>query len=54
MKLLKKRQRTPHFPQFEIDILVEIIETYKDIVENKKSDGVSIGKKAWAWQKIEE
>ena len=54
MEPLKKRQRTANFSKFEIDILVEIIGKYKDIMENKKSYGVSVGKKVWTWQNIDE
>lgn len=40
------------FSENERMLLVNIIEDYKDIIECKKTDGVSIRKKQETWEKI--
>ena len=48
-----KRKRSPNFSQFETDVLIDIITKYKEIIENKKTDGTTIKEKDGAWKKIE-
>lgn len=48
----KKRQRGANFTKHEENIAFSIILKHKNIVENKKTDAVSIEDKKKAWQKI--
>lgn len=49
----KKRKRSANFSQFENDILIDIITKYKQVIENKKTDGISIKEKDETWKKVE-
>ncbi|KAI4468480.1 myb/sant-like dna-binding domain [Holotrichia oblita] len=46
------RVRSVNFTESEKEVLVLIINKYKDIVENKKTDNVSNSEKTTAWQNI--
>ena len=51
-KHLNKRSRGSNFNKIEEDILVECALKHKNVLENKKSDAVSIQIKAKAWEDI--
>ncbi|XP_069672712.1 myb/SANT-like DNA-binding domain-containing protein 3 [Periplaneta americana] len=46
------RVRAPNFNKYEVEILIELIQKYKHIIENKKTDGVSLKEKDATWRKI--
>ncbi|XP_068084422.1 myb/SANT-like DNA-binding domain-containing protein 3 [Anabrus simplex] len=48
-----KRKRCANYTDFETDILTELVVKYKDVVENKKTDGVTVKKKLETWKIIE-
>ncbi|KAJ4434963.1 hypothetical protein ANN_23535 [Periplaneta americana] len=48
------RLRAPNFSRYEVEMLIELVEKYKHIIENKKTDGVSLKEKDATWQKIAE
>ena len=41
----KKRKRSSNFSKFEGEVLVDLAMKYKNIIENKRTDGVTIKKK---------
>ncbi|KAK5648389.1 hypothetical protein RI129_003281 [Pyrocoelia pectoralis] len=47
-----KRMRTANYSQNEKNVLVTIVNSYKNIIENKKTDAVTNGEKEKAWQQI--
>ncbi|KAK4885473.1 hypothetical protein RN001_001744 [Aquatica leii] len=50
---VKCKPRSRNFTEFEKNLLFEIVtNNYIDIIENKKTDGVSCAKKQVAWEKI--
>ncbi|CAH1100913.1 unnamed protein product [Psylliodes chrysocephalus] len=48
----KKRSRAPNYTYKEKEILLNIILQYKEIIENKKTNGVAINEKKETWTKI--
>ncbi|XP_071053963.1 repetitive organellar protein-like [Onthophagus taurus] len=48
-----KEKRLPNFTQAEKYLLLRLTNQYKEIVENKKTDGFTWRKKTEAWKKIE-
>lgn len=48
----KKRARSANFSSEEKILIINIITKYKDVVENKKTDTVSLNEKTAAWNKI--
>ena len=49
----KKRKRSANFSEFEADVLAELVSKYRGVIENKKTDGVTIKTKEETWKKIE-
>ncbi len=47
-----KRQRTANTTTAEKEILLGLVQKYQNVVENKKTDGVTTGQKDRAWQLI--
>lgn len=45
-------RKMPPMTNFERDILLELVKTHKDVVENKKTDTVCMKKKNAAWEEI--
>lgn len=54
MEKAKSRLRAPNFTSSEAFHLCEILENYKHIIENKKTDGASLHDKQNAWLKVVE
>lgn len=48
----KKRERSANFNNAEIQLIVSLVERYKQIIENKKTDAVTNKDKESAWKKI--
>lgn len=48
------RKRAPNYTVPERERLLNIVERYKSIIENKKTDGVSVKDKKDCWQKVSE
>lgn len=48
----KSKKRAPNYTNNEKELLLNIIEHHKHIIENKKTDGVSVKEKKETWQKI--
>lgn len=48
----KERKRSPNFSAEEKLFLVEVAAKYKSIIENKKTDAVSVRSKLEAWVKV--
>lgn len=48
----KSRLRAPNFTSGEGHHLCEVIEKYKHIIENKRTDGASLQDKQKAWLKV--
>lgn len=46
------RKRAPNYTLAEREHLLNIINRYKSIIENKKTDGVSVQNKKDCWQKV--
>ncbi|KAL1493681.1 hypothetical protein ABEB36_009376 [Hypothenemus hampei] len=46
------KKRTNNFTEAEVNVLVDLVKKYSDIIECKKSDTVTNADKASAWQKI--
>jgi Myb/SANT-like DNA-binding domain len=51
---VKKRPRAVNFLPSEHTLLVKLVDKYKNIVENKKTDAVSNDKKTSGWVKLTE
>lgn len=47
-----KRQRGRNYVEEEKEILLDLVEIYKDIIENKRTDSVTIEKKRRIWAEI--
>ena len=47
------KQKSPNFSEFEKEVLLELIGTRKNIIENKQNDGRMIIKKNAEWSNIE-
>ena len=47
-----KPSKSPNFTAIEKSVLLELIESRKDIIENKQNDGKMILKKNQEWEKI--
>ncbi|XP_022200670.2 myb/SANT-like DNA-binding domain-containing protein 4 isoform X2 [Nilaparvata lugens] len=50
--MAEKRERGPNFTEMEKSQLLEIVLKYKDIIENKKTDKVSLLTKNNTWKRI--
>lgn len=50
----KKRERSANFDSAEIQLLINLVAKFKNIVENKKTDAVTNKDKEAAWRQIEE
>lgn len=48
----RDRKRVPNFSQEEEQILVNLVEKYKAIIDNKKSGAITWKQKEDAWKKI--
>ncbi|CAG9763448.1 unnamed protein product [Ceutorhynchus assimilis] len=46
------KKRAPNYANNEKEYLLNLIEKYKNIIENKKTDGVSVKEKKETWEKI--
>lgn len=49
---LSQKRSSKHFTPTEKKLLVQILQKYKDIIENKKTDGSSVKAKIESWKKI--
>ncbi|XP_069671125.1 myb/SANT-like DNA-binding domain-containing protein 3 [Periplaneta americana] len=47
-----KRGRAPNFSSYETSVLLDLIDKYKAILENKQTDGVTLKQKDYCWRKI--
>lgn len=47
------KDRTPNFTKSEVELLMELVVKFKDIIENKKTDRVHWNQKSAAWVTIE-
>lgn len=52
MKSLLKKARGKNFTEIEKATLVDIISDFKNIIENKKTDGTTLKAKNEAWHEI--
>lgn len=50
----KKRQRAPNFTSTESLLLCNLLEDYKNTIENKKTDGVTVAEKQKCWKMLTE
>ncbi|XP_068082844.1 uncharacterized protein [Anabrus simplex] len=50
----QKRKRSSNFSDFETDIVAELVIRHKDVIENKKTDGVTVKQKHETSEKIAE
>lgn len=48
----KNIKRGKNFTEFEKQLLIDICSNYKNIIENKKTDGTSVKEKTKAWEEI--
>ncbi|XP_062573814.1 myb/SANT-like DNA-binding domain-containing protein 3 [Saccostrea cucullata] len=49
---MSKPSKSPNFTALEKSVLLELIESRKDIIENKQNDGKMVLKKNSEWEKI--
>lgn len=49
----KLRFRAPNFTAADNILLCDIVSKFKDIIENKKTDGVTLQQKQQAWLEVE-
>ena len=49
---MSKSCKSPNFTALEKTILLELIDSRKDIIENKQNDGKMVSKKNSEWEKI--
>lgn len=49
----KKRERSANYTEYEREVFTEIIKEFKSVIENVKTDGVTVEKKNRAWNDIE-
>lgn len=47
------KERTPNFSKSEVELLMDIIVLYKEIIENKKTDKIHWSQKNAAWSFVE-
>lgn len=52
MSEIKKRERLPNFSNIEKLKVIELIEKYKNIIENKKTDNINLKEKEKCWINI--
>ncbi|XP_066993763.2 uncharacterized protein [Anabrus simplex] len=50
--LSSKRQRTPNYNEYERNLFVDLIAKYASIIENKRTDCVSVKEKDIAWDRL--
>lgn len=50
----QKKKRAPNYNTNEKEVLLSLVEKYKKLVENKKTDSVMVSEKNQAWFKITE
>ncbi|XP_067014271.2 myb/SANT-like DNA-binding domain-containing protein 3 isoform X3 [Anabrus simplex] len=50
----QKRKRSSNFSDFETNIVAELMVRHKDVIENKKTDGVTVKQKDKTWKKVAE
>lgn len=48
----KKKKRSPNFTFKEKEVLLSVIRAHKNVIENKKTDAVSVHDKNRAWFEI--
>lgn len=48
----EKRNRGPNYSQSEKDLLISLVAKHKNILENKKTDAVTIHEKDAAWDRV--
>ncbi|XP_061376733.1 uncharacterized protein LOC116770675 isoform X2 [Danaus plexippus] len=51
---MSKKSRGPNFSSKEKEILIHLIDKYKEIIGNKKTDAVTIAAKNQGWEKLTE
>ncbi|KAG7308841.1 hypothetical protein JYU34_006095 [Plutella xylostella] len=49
----QKRERSANFNNAEVTVLVSLVDKFKHIIENKKTDAATNKEKETAWKKIE-
>jgi Skp family chaperone for outer membrane proteins len=47
-----KRFRVPNASSGDREILLQLVDKFKEIIENKKTDGISNNQKERAWQQL--
>lgn len=47
----KKKSRAPNYSPSERELLIRIVATYKDILENKKNNSITTEEKNKAWKR---
>jgi len=52
MSEIKKRDRLPNFSNLEKIKLIQLIEKYKNMIENKKTDNINLKEKEKCWINI--
>lgn len=52
METENSKKRAPNYSHPEKELLLNIIESFKETIENKKTNGVSVHEKKEAWRKI--
>lgn len=50
--MIKKKKRSPNFTFKEKEVLLSVIRAHKNVIENKKTDAVSVHDKNRAWFEI--
>lgn len=51
---IKIRMRSKNFTEIEKEKLLEIVNNYNNIIENKKTDAVTVQEKIQAWKMVAE
>ena len=49
---MSRPSKSPNFTAIEKSVLLELIESRKDVIENKQNDGKMIIKKNSEWEKL--
>lgn len=49
---MAEKKRAGPFTEEEKNVLLECMYNYKDVIENKKTDGTTVAKKIRAWEQI--
>lgn len=52
MASAKKRVRSANFSSAEKEVILELVAKYKNVIENKSTDGMSVAEKAAGWERI--